>query len=80
MNEEINQKYIKLLYTLNKIKEELNKLNEDIPIFKEYLTENFLINNEIIEKEGLNLFQAEIKNISDDLTNNLIPMIKNRIE
>ena len=74
--DEKKRKYRNLLYQVNGIYSQIDNLSTELNNLTDLLTENFQIDEEIIEQKNINIIQETIADIKQDLKVSIIPSIK----
>lgn len=72
-------KYRYLLYQVNNIYSQINNLNNELNNLDSLLSENFLIDDNYVEKNNVDKIQTGVKSIQQELKNSVIPSIKYKI-
>ena len=79
MNIETKIKYQYLRTKLYEIKNELNELDNSYNDLEVTLKKNIKINNDIPERNELNAIQQSQKNINNEISSIIIPMINGKL-
>lgn len=77
MDEDVRKrKYRNLLYQVNGIYNQIDNLSTELNNLTDLLTENFQIDEEIIEQKNINIIQETVADIKQDLKTSILPNIK----
>ena len=73
MNDELKLKYKNLFYNLNNINSKLKSISYKVDSLRNYLNDNFVIDNQIVENNRNYYIKNEINTVSNELSNVVIP-------
>ncbi len=78
MNDELKLKYKNLFYNLNNINSKLKSISYKVDSLRNYLNDNFVIDNQIVENNRNYYIKNEINTVSNELSNVVIPSVRNK--
>ena len=78
MNDELKLKYKNLFYNLNNINNKLKSISYKVDSLRNYLNDNFVIDNQVVENNRNYYIKNEINTVSNELSNVVIPSVRNK--